>query len=161
MEPDNVTTGDARATRFVLAPHRSLRPTGFLVLMGLVAGVSFVSGIVFASIGAWPVTAFFGLDVALIYLAFRLSYRSGRIVESIDISPERLELLRVHPSGREERFALNPFFARVRLIEGPGGRTDLRLTARGEELRFAAFLTDDERRDLAEALTGALATARR
>ena len=40
--------------------------------------VSLGAGILFVSLGAWPVCGFFGLDVALVYLAFRLSYRSAR-----------------------------------------------------------------------------------
>ena len=37
--------------------------------------------------GAWPVIGFFGLDVALIYLAFKLNYRSGRLYETIELTP--------------------------------------------------------------------------
>ena len=55
----------------VLTPHRSLSATGFLILMMLVGGVSFAAGIVFLMMGAWPVFGFFGLDVLLLYLAFR------------------------------------------------------------------------------------------
>src|SRR2546422_1744423 len=33
----------------------------------------FRSGIGFVSIGAWPICGFFGLDVALLYFAFRLN----------------------------------------------------------------------------------------
>ena len=38
--------------------------------MGFIGAVSFVAGIAFAMIGAWPVLGFFGLDVALIWYAF-------------------------------------------------------------------------------------------
>ena len=55
----------------VLTPHRSLGRVGFLVLMALIGGISFVAGIVFLLIGAWPVFGFFGLDVLLLYWAFR------------------------------------------------------------------------------------------
>ncbi|HKK29208.1 MAG TPA: DUF2244 domain-containing protein, partial [Alphaproteobacteria bacterium] len=47
----------------VLSPHRSLAPRGFLILMGAVAAVSFATGLLFASMGAWPILGFFGLDV--------------------------------------------------------------------------------------------------
>lgn len=63
--------------RAVLTPHRSLSPRGFLILMSVLATVSFATGLLFASIGAWPVLGFFGLDVGIIYLAFRLNYRAG------------------------------------------------------------------------------------
>lgn len=146
--------------RAVLYPHRSLGPRGFLVLMAAIGGVSFITGMVFLLMGAWPVFGFFGLDVALIYAAFKLNYRSGRIYETVELTPEILTVTRVFPSGKQESFDFNPYWVRVRLAEGPQGRTDLRLASHGREFSFARFLTDDERRDLSNALAGALAQAR-
>src|SRR5437588_1476045 len=57
----------------LLTPHRSLSSAGFFVVMGLIAGISFVGGVVFLIAGAWPVIGFLGLDVALEYWAFRRS----------------------------------------------------------------------------------------
>jgi len=146
--------------RAVLYPHRSLGPTGFLVLMLAIGSVSFCTGMLFLLNGAWPVFGFFGLDVALVYAAFRLNYRAGRLYETVELTPEALKITRVHPSGQEESFDFNPYWVRVRLAEGPQGRTDLRLASHGHEFAFARFLTDDERRDLSRALSGALAEAR-
>jgi uncharacterized membrane protein len=146
--------------RAVLRPHRSLGPTGFVVLMGIVSLVSFITGVIFTFMGAWPVLGFFGLDVLIIYIAFRLNYRAGRLHETVELSRSELTVTRMHPSGRRERFAFNPYWARVRLAEGKDGRTDLRLHLHGKELSFGRFLTDDERRDFARTLTGALIEAR-
>jgi uncharacterized membrane protein len=122
---------------------------------------SFTLGMMFLMMGAWPVMGFFGLDVALIYYAFKCNYRSGRIYETIALSPEILKLTRVHPSGRREEYDFNPYWARVRCTtDRPDGRTSLRLAAQGKEILFGQFLTDDERREVADALTGALVTAR-
>jgi uncharacterized membrane protein len=150
----------AAGFRVVLYPHRSLSPTGFLILMLAIGGVSFITGMVFLLIGAWPVLGFFGLDVALIYAAFRLNYRAGRLYETVELTPQTLTVTRVHPSGEQESFDFNPYWVRVRLAEGPQGRTDLRLASHGREFAFGRFLTDDERRDLSQALSGALAQAR-
>lgn len=149
-----------RIFRAVLYPHRSLGPTGFLVLMLAVGGVSFVTGMVFLLMGAWPVMGFFGLDVALIYGAFRLNYRAGRMYETVELTPETLVVTRVHPSGRQESFDFNPYWVRVRLAPTPQGRTDLRLTSHGREFAFARFLTEEERREFSNTLSGALAQAR-
>ena len=146
--------------RAVLTPHRSLGPTGFIVLMAALAGISFATGIAFLLIGAWPVLGFFGLDVAMVYVAFKLNYRSGRLYETVELTPAKLTWTRVHPSGRREQFDCNPYWARVNLREWPDGRTDLRLVAQGKELVFGRFLTDDERRQFASALRGALVDAR-
>lgn len=147
--------------RFILHPHRSLSPRGFLILMSFISAVSFVAGMAFLLIGAWPVFGFFGLDVALVYLAFRLNFRAGRIYETIDISPSLLTLTRVHPEGTREAFDFNPYWARVRFQEAaPDGRTALSLAVQGREVPFAQFLNDEERRDLAQALNDALLRAR-
>lgn len=147
--------------RFVLHPHRSLSPRAFLILMTFISSVSFVAGMAFLLMGAWPVFGFFGLDVALIYLAFRLNFRDGRIYETIDISNSQLTLTRVHPTGRREAFEFNTYWARVRFKElAPDGRTALSLAAQGREVTFAQFLTDEERLDLAQSLNDALLKAR-
>jgi uncharacterized membrane protein len=144
----------------VLRPHRSLGPAGFLVLMLGFGAVSFVAGVFFAASGAWPVLGFFGLDVALVYVAFRLNYRSGRLYETVDITRAELTVTRVHPSGRQEQFQCNPYWARVDLAQWPDGRTLLSIAAQGREHAFGRFLTDEERRDLASALREALLAAR-
>jgi uncharacterized membrane protein len=154
------TQDDADAFRAVLTPHRSLSPQGFLFLMAALGVISFVTGMLFLAAGAWPVLGFFGFDVLLVYVAFRLNYRSGRRYETLDVTPARLLLTRVHPSGRREQFDCNPYWARVSLREWPDGRTALSIVSRGNELAFGSFLTDDERRDLASSLKEALLTAR-
>lgn len=154
------TQAQSHGFHAVLTPHRSLGPRGFLILMCGIGAISFVAGSVFLAMGAWPVFGFFGLDVVLIYWAFKLNYRAARLYETIDLTPALFQLTRVHPSGRTERFEVNPYWARVRLKEWPDGRTDLRVAERGKELAFGRFLNDDERRELATALTAALLQAR-
>jgi len=151
---------DPAEFRVVLRPHRSLGPRGFLLLMIAVGLVSFVTGVAFLLIGAWPVFGFFGLDVLLVYVAFRLNYRSGRTQERLDLTPTVLKVTHVQPSGRSSSVEMNPYWVRVRLQEGADGRTDLRLASHGRELPIGRFLTDDERRRLAAALSGALQAAR-
>ena len=50
----------------LLTPHRSLNRTGFIVLMVFLSVVSFVAGLAFLLMGAWPVLGFFGLDILVI-----------------------------------------------------------------------------------------------
>lgn len=146
--------------RFELEAHRSLSHNGFIVLMLVVGLINLIVGAIFLFAGAWPVLGFCGLDVALIYWAFKSNYRAGRAAESIELTPAMLTLTRTHPSGSRERFEFNPYWVRVRLAERPDGRNDLRLASHSEEFHFARFLSDDERRDFAESLAGALLAAR-
>jgi uncharacterized membrane protein len=161
MDENAIDVQEPGNFRAVLAPHRSLSPAGFLALMIGVGVVSFLAGLAFYLIGAWPVMGFFGLDVALIYLAFRINYRSGLLRETVELVPEALTITRFHPSGRREQHSFNPYWVRVELTENRAGRTDLRVRLHDRVVSFGRFLTDDERRDLASSLTGALADARR
>lgn len=160
MSGNTGRTQAGRAFRAVLTPHRSLGPNGFLIVMGLLSGLSFVAGMAFLAIGAWPVTGFLGLDVALVYLAFRLNTRSGRLMETVEVDRDVVAITRIHPSGRSEVFTFNPAWVRVDLHEGHDGRNELRLRHHRRELTFARFLTDGERREFALALMGALMEAR-
>lgn len=148
------------AFRAILHPHRSLSPRGFTILMAAVGTVSFVAGLAFLLIGAWPVFGFFGLDVFLIWLAFKLNYRSGRAHEIVELTPQLLTVTRVTPGGREQRFAFNPYWVRVHLSQRVDGRTELTLASHGRQFSFGRLLNDDERRDFAAALQSALAIAR-
>jgi uncharacterized membrane protein len=146
--------------RAVLKPHRSLSPKGFLILMGLLSGLSFATGLTFALAGAWPVFAFFGLDVALVYLAFKLSYRSGRAYELVELTPAALVLTRVDAAGRRQSINFNPYWARIELDEKPDGRTDLQVALRHQRFSFGHCLNDDEKRDFAVELHAAMVAAR-
>lgn len=152
--------GPAPTQRAVLTPYRSLGPNGFLMLMVGFGGVCFVTGMVFALMGAWPVTGFFGLDVLILYIAFRRNYRAARLHETIELAPEALTVTRVHPSGRSEAFAFNPYWVRVEFVEGHDGRTTLSLRHHDRRLAFGQFLNDEERRAVARWLSDALHTAR-
>ena len=91
----------------VLLPHRSLPPHGFRVMTGLLGIISIAVGIGFVSVGAWPICGFFGLDVAALYLAFRLSYRSARRREVLRLAGDDFTVERVSIYGERRvwRFA--------------------------------------------------------
>jgi len=151
MEPD-----DQKSFRAVLTPHRSLPATGFLVLMAVLVTLNLTAGITFYVLGAWPVVGFMGLDVALIYIAFKLNYRSARLYETVDLTPSALTVTRVQPSGKAQSWSFNPYWVRLDLEERIGRSSELSIASHGKRLVFAAFLTDPEREDFAQALSKAL-----
>ena len=144
----------------LLTPHRSLGPTGFMVLMSAVCLVSFGTGLLFYLIGAWPVIGFMGLDVLLIYIAFNLNYRSGRLYERVDLTEDSLTVTRVQPSGKAQAWRFNPYWVRLTLEPRVGRSSELSLASHGMRLVFASFLTDIEREDFARALASALSAAK-
>jgi uncharacterized membrane protein len=140
----------------VLKPHRSLPPKGFAVLMLVLAGASFVISLVFVLNGAWPVMPFFGLDVALVFLAFRLSYRQARQTEALKLTEDSLTVDRVGIYGERRRWRFQPFWLRVRLEETDEHTNRLMLTSHGSSLAVGTFLGPAERRSVANALKDAL-----
>ena len=146
----------------VLTPHRSLNRVGFWILIGGYGAVSFIAGIAFLLMGAWPVFGFFGLDVLLLYWAFRLNYRHARAYEEVKVTPSALTLRQVSHRGRAREWVLNPLWVRLdKVVHEEFGIERLSLVSRGKELAIASFLGPEEKASFAKALGRALAEAKR
>jgi uncharacterized membrane protein len=145
-----------------LTPHRSLSARGFLILMSFFGAVSFVAGIAFWIMGAWPVFGFFGLDVAILYWAFRVNFGRAAASEDIRITPSELRLRRTTHRGHVVEWTFNPLWVRLEQVSDPEyGVERLELVSRGRKVSIGRFLGPDEKASFARALAAALAAARR
>jgi uncharacterized membrane protein len=154
---DQPTLFSARVT-----PHRSLNRTGFVVLMTFISAVSFVAGIAFLLMGAWPVLGLFGLDVLVIYWAFRINFRSADATEDIVMTPSELRVRRVSHRGDVVEWTLNPLWVQLEQTGDPEfGIERLYLVSRGRRVSVGYFLGPDEKASFAKALLAALQTAKR
>ena len=140
----------------VLLPYRSLPPRGFNILMGVLAAISIAASTLFVSLGAWPVCGFFGLDVGLVYLAFRLSYRSARQRETLRLADEELTVERVGIRGDRRLWRFQAFWVRVIFEERPDESNRLALASHGKTLAIGTFLPPPVRREVAATLRDAL-----
>lgn len=138
-----------------LRPNRSLSRPAFFLLMLVVVAVNGGLAIVFLSQGLYPVAGFLGLDVALLYAAFRLNYRDGREREQVRIGFGVLHVMHQSPRGQRTHWVVNPLWAKVEAM--PSG---VSIAAGGQALRVARFLSPDEREAFAAALRKALSQAR-
>src|SRR5471032_2846639 len=146
----------------LLTPHRSLNRTGFLVLMGFLSAVSFAAGVAFWLMGAWPVFGFFGLDVLLVYWAFRVNFRRAKATEEISVTPSELRVRRVSHRGRVAEWVLNPLWVQLdQRIHAEFGIEELYLVSKGRRVAIASFLGPDEKASFVKALTAALQAAKR
>jgi uncharacterized membrane protein len=146
----------------VITPNRSLPRTGFLVLMIAFGIVSFMAGMMFLMMGAWPVFGFFGLDVLLLYWAFRLNYWHGDAYEEVKVTPTTLTVRKVSHRGHVREWSLNPLWVRFeRTTHEEFGIERLFLVSRGKQLTIANFLGPDEKADFAKAFGAALNEAKR
>jgi len=153
---------DPKIFSAVITPHRSLSPRGFLILMLCLGAVSFVSGVVFVSMGAWPVCGFFGLDVLLVYVAFRANFRAARAYEEVTITASELTVRKVSQRGGVREWTLNPLWVRLeRIVHEEFGIERLFLVSQGRRLSIAGCLGAHEKKSLAKALSAALGEAKR
>jgi uncharacterized membrane protein len=146
MITDNAANLEPTIFSATLTPHRSLGRLGFLILMLLFGGMSFITGMLFLVIGAWPVFGFFGLDVLLLYWAFRLNYRHAQAYEQVTVTPSALKVRKVSHLGRVREWVLNPLWVRLDKIEVEEFGIDRLFLISRQKAAVASFLGPDERR---------------
>jgi uncharacterized membrane protein len=123
---------------------------------------TFFSSIPFVIAGAWPVAGFMGLDVALLWLAFRASFRQARAYEDLLVTPLELSVAKVSARGRRREWRFAPTFVRLEKdVHEEFGVRRLDLVSRGKRVEVANFLGPDAKADLARELARALDEARR
>lgn len=143
-----------------LAPNRSLANPAFVALMIAISVISFTAGLFYMALGAWPVLPFFGLDVFLVWLAFRISYRDGRAREYVRVDARDIEVVRQLPTGHRRRYRLPTAWVTLRLIDPKAHHAQVALTAHGRSLILGQFLSPPERGAFAQALDKAIIAAR-
>ena len=162
MSADNDRFLEPTIFSAVLTPHRSLSRKGFLILMMVLGLISFATGTAFLLAGAWPVFGFCGLDVLLIYFAFRLSYRRAKAYEQVTVTPSELTVRQVSHHGRISEWTLNPLWVKLdRVVHAEFGIERLFLVSHGRRLAIAGFLGPQEKESFALALSAALGEAKR
>lgn len=140
-----------------ITPHRSLGADGFRVMMVLACGVAALVAIRFVAMGFWPVSGFLGLDVILLYVAFRVSYRRARAFEEVLLTPLELLFRSVTHRGVSREWRLNPLWTRlVRETHEEFGLQRIALVSRGQRIVIARELSPPERANLADELGAAL-----
>jgi uncharacterized membrane protein len=144
-----------------LVPHRSLSRRAFRRVLFCVTSFSLTVSIVAFLAGAWPVFGFMGIDILLVYLALRVSYRRGRVSELLELDEQALTVERTDPRGRRHAWRLQPAWLRVELAEPILPQTPVILRSHGETLPIGVFLHPEQRRAVARDLRGALDLWRR
>ena len=123
--------------------------------MALIGGMSFAGGMFFFLLGAWPVIGFLGLDVLLVYWAFRANYRAAAAFEEVTVTPSELRLRRVSHRGEVAEWTLNPVWTQLdREKHEEFGLLKLFLVSRGRRLAVAGFLSPKEKESFAARAVG-------
>ena len=148
------------ATR--IHPHRSMTRRQARLLLCLVGLTSFVATLPFVILGAWPVAGFMGLDVLVLSLAFRASFRAARAYEDVSVTVLDLTLAKVDPRGARAEWHFNPSWVRLEQHKHETfGMMRLDLVSRGSQIEVARFLGPGEKEVFAGQLSHALVEAKR
>ena len=143
---------DASGTTFVARRNNSLSAGGRRLVLGSLALLIFAISLGFAFSGAWLVFPFAGLEILVVFLAFRYMERHAADFERLALGEEQIVVERGQ-RGRTRRIELNRHWTQVDYRE-PRGREGGRLIVRahGTDVEFGAYLTDAQRAEVARKL---------
>lgn len=143
-----------------LRPNASLSDPAFLIVICLVGLFSFAAGILYLTVGAWPVMGFFGLDALAIWYAFRLSFRAQEQVTYVRVDESHVRLWHMQRGKPDKRADVPTAFVRVALDEPVTHNSFLTLQYGNRAWVIGRFLTLKKRKALAAELRAAIHAAR-
>jgi len=140
--------------RIDLAPNCSLSPTGAKLFFISTCLFSLTFSLFFALQGLWPVLLFWGLEMALLGLALRMSMRRGRETQTVVITDSRICLVTRSQRGEaKQEFARHWAKVRLRSPRLPRHPSRLMIESSGRAFEIGSFLTEEERCRLAKRLS--------
>lgn len=144
-----VAGGETAEYVYTARRNNSLSTTGRLCAFSFILTVSLGIALAFSLIfGAWPILPFAGLEMAVLYLAFRYMDRHAADYERITIRGNNVAV-EVHEGQNLTRLELNRYWAQVVCAED-GSRLALR--SHGREIEIGKHLCDSERANMAREL---------
>jgi uncharacterized membrane protein len=139
---------------FLLIARRnnSLSATGRALVLGSLVTISFAISLAFAYFGAWLVLPFAGLEMAVLWLAFRHAQLHAADFESLAIKGDQV-LVERWDRGKLSRWELNRYWAQVVVEKGAvPGHSVLALRSHGRQVEFGQHLTEEQRLAVAQTL---------
>ena len=168
-----IPSGDARPDpkprwleQITIWPHRSLSPKGFGIVMGVLAGFLFLIGLGFFLAGAWPVVGFLGLELLVVWGAFKLNYRAARHRETIHTTTEEMMVESQNPAGKQAQKSFPIGWLRVSLSPSESPMISSRdqqkiiLSSHGEQAEIGKYLHPAEKAGLSRELGAMIDRAR-
>jgi uncharacterized membrane protein len=135
---------------FIARPNNSLSSADRQRVFRLVFAAAIGIAVCFTAFGAWPVLPFAGLEMVVLYAAFRYVDRHAADYESLEISGDRLKI-EARVGGNVQRVEFNRHWAQV-VTRHDAGRSRLALRAHGREVEFGRHLTSEDRERIAREL---------
>ena len=139
-----------------LKPYRSLNKIGFITMMAVLCGFSFIAGIIFMKKGAWPVFGFFGLDILLVYIFFRLSYKSGKEFEVINLTKKKLIIKKYKEKKIIKTYILDANWVKIQIQNPLEHSSKLQISSKNKSIIIGSFLRLDEKIEVLQNIENAL-----
>ena len=96
-------------------PYRSLSRRGFAMVMMALGLLAFTIGLGFFLMGAWPVVGFLGLELLVVWIAFKMNYRAARRRQHLTATSQHLTIENVSPTGDTQTTEMPTAWAQVEL----------------------------------------------
>ena len=147
-------------------PHRSLSKKGFAIVMGVLTALLFIIGLGFFLAGAWPVIGFLGLELLVVWGAFKLNYRAARHRETIHTTTEELMFESQNPTGQQSEKSFPIGWLRVSLSPSKSPAMSSRdqqkiiLSSHGEQAEIGKYLHPAEKAGLSREISSMIDRAR-
>jgi len=143
----------------IIEPNQSLSHPAFIAVMLILGLITLGLSIFFLYLGAWPVLGFLGLDLALLFLAFKLNARSLKIVERVCMNDREVMVAR-ESAQCKECWIFDSYWLNISIKNGPRGKGYIQLSSHGFSIHIGAFLTIPERQELVKKLRASLVESR-
>lgn len=135
---------------------------GQMIAIGGFAAASFATALFFVVRGYWPVAPFLGLDAALLAFAFWAVRLSGRAYEDVIVQADVIVVRRADGRTHVEEECWPTAWTRLERQDHPEfGCQTLHLRHRQASAPVAEMLSPEERASFADALSKAMAKARK
>ena len=102
--------------------------------------------------GAWPVFGFFGLDVLLVYIFFKINFKSGKKKERILLTSNQLIIEFYESQKIVKTCFLNPNWLKINLIQLKNQTSKLQISSINKAIIIGSFLRYQEKKKVIELL---------
>lgn len=144
-----------------LTPNRSLGETGAWTLAALTAVFFALPGLLFLSMGAFPVTVLMGATALAILAALYVALRRGKRRERVTVWTDQVEWVCTDAAGESVLRRFDPVSVRLVLERDEHEKTlAVRLRDGDDSAELGAFLSQEDKSSFAKALGTALRRAR-
>ena len=145
----------------IIFPHRSLSPRLARNILLATGCLLALIGITFSMMGAWPVLGFLGLELLVLGLAYKFSFRQAKARERVFLTADQLTIEKINASGNSKSWSFQPYWISIDVIDQDYGKKgEIALRSHGQEVRIAHWLTNEERYDFVKELRASLKRSR-